>query len=188
MLLWLPKHFMFVQTQCWGKITVLSHRVQSREPSWSLKCINSSWFVWSMGKMMEGLKALKCWNGGNILQGFWLSLFYTSSILLHTFLTFLPSSKVHGSAIHFHRAVGTVFLCYICATVSVPNFKVWAHNNQLRNAYACQITYPLLEHQLCERRWDALPDFPAVYLLIGVFPSRNLAPFLQVFAPWLSAI
>lgn len=146
---WLPKHFMFMQTQCWGKITLSNHQVRSQEPAWFLKCINSSWFIWSMGKLMEGLKALKYWKGGNILAGIFIILVLQklTYILLHTFLTFLPGSEVHSSAIKFHRAAGTF----------APPFHSWF----LRSGHviinwemhvACQITHPLIQHQLHERR------------------------------------
>lgn len=95
---------------------------KSLPSSWSQrKCINNSCFILNMQKLMQRLKKLKCWRERGIRWGgFWSDLFYKSSpILLHTFLTSLTGSKVHGSAITIPRGALFSWIAF------VPPFNSW---------------------------------------------------------------
>lgn len=88
------------------------------------------------GEVDTKIKRTEMLKGWNTLAGILIRLVLQklTYILLHTFLTFLPGSKVHSSAIKILRGAGTGFLYYICATISLLVFKVWARNNDLRIA------------------------------------------------------
>lgn len=78
------------------------------------------------GEVDTKMKRTETLKGGNTLAGILIRLVLQklTYILLHTFLTFLPGSKVHSSAIKIPRAAGTVVLYYVCATISLLVFKV----------------------------------------------------------------
>ena len=155
---WLPKHFMFMQTECWGKITVSNHQVLSQEPAWFLKWkkMHEEFLVYlKHGEVDTKIERTEMLKGRKHIGGdFWSDLFYRSSLTFYCMPSWLFGLVQNCTAVPW-RFPGEWVLSS-CVTFVLP-FHSWFWRSEhvimiWETHVVCQITHPLLQDQLCERR------------------------------------